>query len=432
MSIDFFSKTKGILNLGNTCFFNSFMQLFLRCNDIIVFIINYNIPNGINIEKKSKIKNLKQFIRLYFDDTISPNNEILTDLVVKIANSIGFEIGAQQDAMEFFGFFLDFYDLIFEDKLKPFYKVDEKITMQRTTRKGNLNEKVDPKPTEKTMPSSYLNLPFKDKYYIKNPKYSNDKLNLQDLLNDYCMKSIFPVTEQLPNENGKYIYSNEIEIICSKYLFINLRREGLELNKNGKRVIGGTYKDNRGKIHENPIKFKIENEVTIPDTLTIPKNNKKYNLIGFYVHSGSESGGHYYAYKKYDDRWYKFNDSSKEGPDLKEEDFQLNKFQAKTLLYEEIPSESGGGGSIAKQISVTQNITIPVDGIIKKIDSFYDIIIKDLSGIGTIQILFELCYYKKLLECIKDKIPNYGIVIDLTINNRTNFINILKQKLGIK
>ena len=39
------------------------------------------------------------------------------------------------------------------------------------------------------------------------------------------------------------------------------------------------------------------------------KDNSKYELYGICNHSGMLTGGHYYAFCKNNDKWYKFNDS---------------------------------------------------------------------------------------------------------------------------
>lgn len=61
---------------------------------------------------------------------------------------------------------------------------------------------------------------------------------------------------------------------------------------------------------------KIDKEINIPLVLTLPPEATNshqsfdYDLTGFVVHSGSgANGGHYFSYKKFQNVWFKFNDT---------------------------------------------------------------------------------------------------------------------------
>ena len=57
-----------------------------------------------------------------------------------------------------------------------------------------------------------------------------------------------------------------------------------------------------------------KNKPNLSENIIINKssnnNNKarEYALIAVVVHDGSEAGGHYYAYVKYDNNWFKCDD----------------------------------------------------------------------------------------------------------------------------
>lgn len=65
-------------------------------------------------------------------------------------------------------------------------------------------------------------------------------------------------------------------------------------------------KDNSGNSN------KIHAEVELEDTITIKTNtgNTKFSLNGIICHSGGMNIGHYYAWIKIDNKWYKFDDTN--------------------------------------------------------------------------------------------------------------------------
>ena len=65
-------------------------------------------------------------------------------------------------------------------------------------------------------------------------------------------------------------------------------------------------KDNYGNSN------KIHDEVELEDTITIKTNtgNTKFSLNGIICHSGEMNMGHYYAWIKIDNKWYKFDDTN--------------------------------------------------------------------------------------------------------------------------
>ena len=81
--------------------------------------------------------------------------------------------------------------------------------------------------------------------------------------------------------------------------------------------------------------IKLRNSVEIPSYVEIL--NKYYELKSVVVHSGSSGGGHYYAYSRYNGKWWLFNDSqARKTNDVSK---VLNDGTRTLLLYEAMDSE---------------------------------------------------------------------------------------------
>jgi ubiquitin C-terminal hydrolase len=448
MEIDF-ANTKGLRNLGNTCYFNSFMQLFLACNDIILFINNYEIPrelknnsNKLNSVKEENIKNLQNFIRLYFNSSKGPDNSDFITSIRNIQKYLGIKNFVQQDAMEFLGKFLEIYNNCFPPvvkrnlnllsdgtELKQFYQIERKEIYQTTIEPGIFNKTINPAPKIKSVNESYLIIPFPVKYFVINRKISEELLNLQDLLNEYCKKEIFEEEERTLDDKHHFAYSTHVEINTSKYLFIDLNRAGLQYEKiNGKFKLKGVHTENKNGIKVPrgvPISIKVGNRVTIPNILIIPNTLKRYRLIGFYEHGGDATGGHYYAYKKFGKQWYLFNDTRKTPIDRIR--LENQKFYAKTLLYEESYDYKEEKENIISNIAI--QIGTNVNNPIVKLIYFYNEELKKQPE--NLDLLIKLLYYKNILVCLSQKLPRFRINIDDSIIDPEIYLNEIKKILKI-
>ena len=140
-----------------------------------------------------------------------------------------------------------------------------------------------------------INSPNSKKNIYSQLTFSNESINISQLLDSYFEKEI------TDNDNKVYcevcginqIHERKLNInISPQYLILHVVRAGNNLNKIG---IGLNY----------PIILDIKEFVSGP---TI--KNSKYNLYGVIVHEGFNlNSGHYYAYCKNNEEWFKFNDS---------------------------------------------------------------------------------------------------------------------------
>jgi len=267
----------GLNNLGNTCFFNSTLQLLYQCTILNKLLLTNNFEGQL-------INKYKNFITEYS----STDNSIITpiDIIRTVSNSLGRYGSSQEDAEQYLNYILD--SLITELHMY----IDKNNISNLKILNKNLTVKVliDNILTiqmRKTIICPYCNykslsLDNENKLYLA--LISNTPLS--ELIRNY-------MNEELDNDNQYKCekcnqFSNAIinrEIIqYPKYLIITLKR----------------YTNSNIKID---LPVNINNNIK----LSIDTN---YELRGFIYHSGITNGGHYVYYGKRADNWYLFNDSN--------------------------------------------------------------------------------------------------------------------------
>ena len=250
---------KGFINLGNTCYLNSGLQLLMNIPEFCQLVLNHkNTSNELSF--------LSEFIILYHSDN---NGSLKPKFIKKIVAKKKSTFGgfSQEDSQEFLIYFLDLIDnQIKENKVNNLLglKINKVIKCKALScLKKSITNEI----------RLFLMLDINN-YEDLNECYRNYKISekLEDDNRYFC-----------ENCNKKRIASKRIQIgTWPKNLIIVLKRfqqDGYSFSKN----------DN---------------------FLNIPVNwRHNYKLKGGVIHSGRLGGGHYVYFGNYNDKWYLFDDS---------------------------------------------------------------------------------------------------------------------------
>jgi len=282
----------GLLNLGNTCFINSFIQCLSH-----TYEFNDYLDNKYNEDTKSVLLNEWNSLRKLMwskNCSISPKRFIHSIHTVAKERNIKFQTYSQEDISEFAFFIIDLfndylkqsytYEVNAENKheeyLKIFFKKEHSIISdlfygcQVSCVKDKNNNIINETPEM----FSILTL-----HILKNK-------SINDLIKEYCSEEILkddnayemPVTKKMV-EAKRNIYFYKTPTI----LVLILKRYTNTLNKN--------------KL-----------DIVVNDLLNLEdlreKKTVKYELYAVNLHFGFLTGGHYKAAIKNNKQWYLMDD----------------------------------------------------------------------------------------------------------------------------
>lgn len=297
---------KGLPNIGNSCYFNAFIQI---CNPLIDDLIKNNINR---VEQSTN--NLLNVVYLFYNKYFMTDN--IMDEYINMYKALNikknFSFKTQQDSSEMI---LLITDLLKDNKLtKSLVSVEFNQVIQCN---NCLSYKICAKQIESMLISNTL------------MTSNNSVITFKEFLGNSLLKNNFipaPSDEFKCKCNEKTPTIRTVLISLPTYLYINV----------------GRYDNNLRKIKktlEIPDNLTITTPINIDDILS-KKNNDKinntYQLTGIVVHIGSVlNSGHYVAYIKKDTDWYYCDDLTVSKCDIQNK-IDLIKQNCTVLLYKKI------------------------------------------------------------------------------------------------
>ena len=274
--------SKGLNNIGNTCFFNSVLQLLYQCTVLNKLIITNNI-NGQIMDEYSNY--LKSYINT--SNSFSPSS-----IISYVGNILGRRGYQQEDAEQYLNFMID----AIIDELKSWSKksdLDNTIITSDIT-VANLIDSLFTIKIKKTICCAICSHRSEtsddiNKLYLSIDHSDDKELSFDALLQKYLFETL--------DSNNQYRCEK-----CKNLSRASISRQIIKLPKYLIVVLKRYTNSNR----------KIDIDIDMPNNFdAIDKN---YHMRGYIYHSGGTGGGHYVYYgnrKSADcDKWFIYNDSS--------------------------------------------------------------------------------------------------------------------------
>ena len=290
-------KPRGLTNSGNTCYMNSILQVLFATEDM----------------KNSDFEKMIVDFKTLYNDYMSNNMNIVIP-VNKLLEKSGIKSG-QQDVEDLFH---NLSLIIGEDNMNDLFGFKKQHYKKNILYSNNIvinNEFVDDK--EKDILFTIFS------FCLNHLEFTND------------IENIFNITYNKTVENGLLKDVSYERVIINKFpknLVVSLQCMNFQSQQNSTTT-------NTDKINLKEYLCLDVSSVN-ETTLEVESSGEKicYRLYSIIVHSGQlsneSSSGHYFSYVRYDENWYKCNDSHvTHMNDFNTVINELNSYTPRIILY---------------------------------------------------------------------------------------------------
>ena len=290
---------KGLLNIGNSCYMNTSIQILLHCQ----FFIN----KLTNDPEKPITNSLYNLFNLMTNDSYKKINPISFKLNFEKKHS-DYKGKTQHDAIEFTRILLD--DISIENNIsKQNNNYEELITKNKSSHE--LDKEFDLL-YRKRENSFIIDLFYNQILNTFKCKCNHENYSLEKIIDIPLLFSNFIFGLSLEKLLDNYFKEEKFkwERKCEKCHKIEEHIKIMKLTHLSKILIISFQRINQitGKKNDSYIEFPIDLNMKKYSEKGIP-NIYFYDLFAIINHSGTIRSGHYTAIIKINNEWYEFNDS---------------------------------------------------------------------------------------------------------------------------